>query len=414
MSTTIDGVKYEESGGVATVTGYTYDAVSGDITIAPSVVINSTTYSVTAIDVAAFQNNTDLTAIVIPSTVTSLLNLCFFGCTGLATVTLPSTFTALPNGCFRDCSALAAITFSDNITILGTGCFNGCSTLNNITLPTALTTLNFQCFINCTSLTSVVMPSALESIGNQCFQNSGLITMTWLDPTTLTFAGTDIFRSTSITTVTYYAASSADIGATSQTLQGQYHNLPSFVQFIYIGPARCFLKDTGILTFNLAKGKEEYVAVQDLEEGDMVKTISDTKYVPIVAIKHNKIYNSGDDQRTKDRLYVCDTASFARPNESTGLMKDLVITGAHSVLVCELSAVQRSDIEKTLGEIFVTDGHYRLPAFLDERTVPYPVKGEFEIYHFALENSNYYGNYGVFANGLLVESASEFHMENWV
>jgi hypothetical protein len=31
---------------------------------------------------------------------------------------------------------------------------------------------------------------------------------------------------------------------------------------------------------------------------------------------------------------------------------------------------------------------------------------EFPIYHIALENDDYYGNYGIWANGLLVETCS--------
>jgi len=257
------------------------------------------------------------------------------------------------------------------------------------------------------------MPSGVATLGSSCFSGcTSLVAMTWADPTTLTSVDprAAIFFNTGSMDVTYYAASYDELGTTSQNLQSQY---ASATTFNYIGPAMCFFKDTNILTFNMAKEKEEYVAVQDLKVGDMVKTISDTKYVPITNIKHNKIYNSGDDQRIKDRLYLCDATSFSRLNESSGLIKDLVITGAHSVLVSEITAEERKNVKKMLGEIFVTDGHYRLPAYLNERTVPYPVQGEFEIYHFALENDHYYGNYGVFANGLLVESASEFHMENW-
>jgi hypothetical protein len=43
---------------------------------------------------------------------------------------------------------------------------------------------------------------------------------------------------------------------------------------------------------------------------------------------------------------------------------------------------------------------------IDEKSEPYNKEGEFTIWHFALENDNYYGNYGIYANGLLVESCS--------
>jgi hypothetical protein len=35
---------------------------------------------------------------------------------------------------------------------------------------------------------------------------------------------------------------------------------------------------------------------------------------------------------------------------------------------------------------------------------------DYTIYHFALENDNYYMNYGVYANGLLVETCSKRYL----
>jgi hypothetical protein len=45
-------------------------------------------------------------------------------------------------------------------------------------------------------------------------------------------------------------------------------------------------------------------------------------------------------------------------------------------------------------------------AFLDERAEPWISKGEYTIWHFALENTDLNMNYGVYANGgLLVETS---------
>ena len=61
--------------------------------------------------------------------------------------------------------------------------------------------------------------------------------------------------------------------------------------------------------------------------------------------------------------------------------------------------------------------HHILPkekypdACLDEENANvFETPGEYTIYHFALENADYYMNYGVFANGLLVESSSKRYM----
>ena len=50
-------------------------------------------------------------------------------------------------------------------------------------------------------------------------------------------------------------------------------------------------------------------------------------------------------------------------------------------------------------------------AFLDDRAIPYNAIGSFTIWHLALQNDDYYMNYGIFANGLLVESTSKRYMK---
>ena len=62
--------------------------------------------------------------------------------------------------------------------------------------------------------------------------------------------------------------------------------------------------------------------------------------------------------------------------------------------------------------IYITDDKYRLPACVDERTCIYEKKGEHVIYHIALEHPKIWMNYGMYANGLLVESASEWALRS--
>lgn len=45
-------------------------------------------------------------------------------------------------------------------------------------------------------------------------------------------------------------------------------------------------------------------------------------------------------------------------------------------------------------------------SIADERAEPYTKEGLAIVWHFALDNENCYENYGVYANGLLVESCS--------
>jgi hypothetical protein len=118
-------------------------------------------------------------------------------------------------------------------------------------------------------------------------------------------------------------------------------------------------------------------------------------------IGYSEICNTICDERIKDKLYVCS------PDKYETVFEDLIITGCHSILVDNVSEIKKENIIKTLGRIYETDRKYRLPACVDERAQPYEIEGSFTIYHIALENDDYFMNYGIYANGLLVETASK-------
>jgi hypothetical protein len=160
----------------------------------------------------------------------------------------------------------------------------------------------------------------------------------------------------------------------------------------------CFKEDTKILCL---KGNEEkYLPIQDLRSGDLVKT-SLNGYVKIDMIGKSTIYNPGNDKRIKERLYQCSKENYQE------IFEDLYITGCHSILVDNLTEEEREKTMELMNDIYVTDRKYRLMACVDKRALPYQSEGTFNIYHMALENDNYYMNYGIYANGLLVETTSK-------
>jgi hypothetical protein len=164
----------------------------------------------------------------------------------------------------------------------------------------------------------------------------------------------------------------------------------------------CFLEDTKILCF--VDNQEKYMKIQDIRPGVMVKT-NENGYKSVDMIGHSKIYNPGNDHRSKNRLYRCSKDKYSELNE------DLYITGSHSILVDNITQVEREKTIEFLGKIYITGKKYRLIACVDERTEPYNKEGVFNIWHIALENNNYYNNYGIYANGLLVESISKRYLK---
>jgi hypothetical protein len=160
----------------------------------------------------------------------------------------------------------------------------------------------------------------------------------------------------------------------------------------------CFKENSKIVC--LVNGREKDMFVQDIRNGVLVKTLLNG-YIPVCMIGTSKIDNPGHSERIVDRLYLCKKEMFP------GLNEDLIITGNHAILVDELNDNEFKLTMEKLGKVYVTDNKYRLLACIDSRAIPYDVAGEHNIYHIALENDAYLGNYGIYANGLLVESCSK-------
>jgi hypothetical protein len=111
-------------------------------------------------------------------------------------------------------------------------------------------------------------------------------------------------------------------------------------------------------------------------------------------------------ERIKEQLYKCSMEQYPE------VFEDLVITGCHSILVDKfVSEEEKQKAIEVNGDLYVTDKKYRLPACVDERAKVYETPGTYTIYHFALENNDYYMNYGVYANGLLVETCSKRYIK---
>ena len=167
-------------------------------------------------------------------------------------------------------------------------------------------------------------------------------------------------------------------------------------------PVVCFKEDSKILT------NKGYIPVQFLKKGDLVKTLKHD-YKAIDMIGKREIYHAALQERVKDQLYKCSQSEYLE------IFEPLIITGSHSILVENSTTVVNTEqIEKVIeviGGIYLTDDKLRLPACVDYRASVYETPGTYNIYHIALENDNYYMNYGVYVNGLLVETCSKRYLK---
>lgn len=190
----------------------------------------------------------------------------------------------------------------------------------------------------------------------------------------------------------------------------QYHG--SMAGFISVSdpPAKknvaCFSEEAKILCYR--NENEVYVCIKDIRRGELVKTCAHG-YVKVDMIGHSSI-NHLFQSDYKNQLYRLS------PENYPGLFEDLILTGCHSILVKTLTDQQQEKTRELLGNIYVTDGYYRLMAGIDDDDGNKKLlekEGVYPIWHFALENEDYYKNYGVYANGLLVESCSKRMMKEY-
>jgi hypothetical protein len=172
----------------------------------------------------------------------------------------------------------------------------------------------------------------------------------------------------------------------------------NLINYLYVGTP-CFKKDTKILT------NKGYRPIQDLRKGDLIKTLTNG-FVAINMIGKREIYHPAREERIKEQLYKCSK------NKYPEIFEDLIITGCHCILIDDFKDEKQR--EKTLdvnGDIYITEKKYRLPACVDERASVYEIEGNYTIYHMALDNDSLYRNYGIFANGLLVETCSKRYLK---
>lgn len=191
-----EGLVYELSGDNYIVKSYSGTATNVNI---PSVYNKK---NVVRIGYLAFNGNTVVTSIGIPSSVQSIDDYAFYGCikltnviiyggltrigmsafagcTGIKDMILPSSLTTIENNAFDGCKGLVSIKIQGSLTRLGNKSFANCTSLQSITIPISAISMGDLVFEGCTSLTSVIFsttPSVLTSLGNWTFKGCTSLT----------------------------------------------------------------------------------------------------------------------------------------------------------------------------------------------------------------------------------------------
>lgn len=219
--------------------------------------INS--WPVTKIGEDALKDNTTITSVTIPASVTEIGSNAFAGCTNLtsvnyagnwsnltiqsgnpavqdaanaplfdfeptpdntavivtnykyngaaADVTIPSRYqgkpvTTIGHAAFFN-SAVTSVTIPDSVTSISDEAFINCPQLTNISIPNSVTYIGFSAFSSCTSLKSITLPSSLSFISGFLFSGCSQLTTIHI-PVSVTSIGNNAFADCpSLMTVTY-------------------------------------------------------------------------------------------------------------------------------------------------------------------------------------------------------------------
>lgn len=96
------------------------------------------------------------------------------GCQYITEVEMPASVVEVGESAFYNCSGLEAVRFSENMTSIEAQAFQDCAKLSELILPNSLREIGGYAFSGCTGLETLSIPESVDSIGWSAFYNTGL------------------------------------------------------------------------------------------------------------------------------------------------------------------------------------------------------------------------------------------------
>ncbi len=219
----------------------------GDIVIPETVTYDGESYPVTAIDVQAFTNCTEISSVTIPTSMKTIGNNAFYRAKNIKVVNIsdlsawcriefgngssnptyeahhlylkgeeitdlviPAGVTSILNHTFRNCIAITSVTIHPEVASIGVYAFAECNNLRSVYIsdlkawcnaPAAISA-DHSIFLNGEKITNLVIPNGVKAIGDNAFSQCPDIVSISL-PNSVTSIGENAFQNCrSLTSVT--------------------------------------------------------------------------------------------------------------------------------------------------------------------------------------------------------------------
>ena len=193
--------------GEVTITGIG-DNVFANQTLLTQITIPS---SISSIGNRTFKNCTGLTQITFVSPnysdIVSIGDEVFWGCTSLSSIQIPKYLEEIGDYAFKNCTNLSQITFMsasyNGNTSIGSEAFSSCASLENITIPDSVLSIGANAFTGCSALKSISIPDSVLSIGASAFSNCTAMNTVYLTYSVISIGQSAFSSCNSLSTVYY-------------------------------------------------------------------------------------------------------------------------------------------------------------------------------------------------------------------
>lgn len=119
----------------------------------------------------AFEENTEITEMIIPEGIRKIAPRTFLGCSNLKKVVLPKSLKIIGELAFAKCESLQSIDIPYGVKVIEDSAFEGCKNLFEITIPLGIKKIPAYCFYDCEKLSEISIPDSVISIENDSFSN---------------------------------------------------------------------------------------------------------------------------------------------------------------------------------------------------------------------------------------------------